>query len=195
MTNIYFVRHAQPVHNWRDNATRPLSEEGINDTKKVIDALKDTHLDYAICSPYQRSIDTIKDCAKFHGLEIHTDDRLRERTSGFNGNNMEMFYKRWSDMDYYEDGGESLGSVQDRNIQAIMEILKYHEGKNILVGTHGTALSTILNYFDKSFNCDSFFRIIDYMPYIIKLTFNESKLVNSQEILIVEKVFNTKDLK
>lgn len=27
-TRIYFVRHAQPDHNWIDDRTRPLSEEG-----------------------------------------------------------------------------------------------------------------------------------------------------------------------
>ncbi len=37
------------------------------------------------------------------------------------------------------------------------------------MGTHGTALSTILNFYDNSFECEEFLRIIDWMPYIIEL--------------------------
>ena len=29
MTRVYFVRHAQPEHDWKEDRTRPLTEEGI----------------------------------------------------------------------------------------------------------------------------------------------------------------------
>ena len=28
MTRVYFVRHAQPEHEWEEDRTRPLTEEG-----------------------------------------------------------------------------------------------------------------------------------------------------------------------
>ena len=28
MTRVYFVRHAQPEHDWKEDRTRPLTEEG-----------------------------------------------------------------------------------------------------------------------------------------------------------------------
>lgn len=28
MTKVYFVRHAQPEHDWEEDRTRPLTEEG-----------------------------------------------------------------------------------------------------------------------------------------------------------------------
>ena len=28
MTRVYFVRHAQPEHDWEEDRTRPLTEEG-----------------------------------------------------------------------------------------------------------------------------------------------------------------------
>ena len=28
MTKVYFVRHAQPEHEWEEDRTRPLTEEG-----------------------------------------------------------------------------------------------------------------------------------------------------------------------
>ncbi|MBQ3514588.1 MAG: histidine phosphatase family protein [Lachnospiraceae bacterium] len=192
MTSIYFVRHAKPNHCWEDDRTRPLSEEGMADSEQVVKKLHDIPFDYAISSPYIRSVDTIKECAKDHKLEIHMDERLRERQKGRDGNNFTMFQKRWGDFDYHEEGGESLRMVQDRNIETIMELLEYHEGENILVGTHGTALSTILNYFNPTFLCDDFLRIIDFMPYIIRLDFNEKQCVGKEELLIVEKEYKGK---
>ena len=189
MTNIYFVRHALPDYSCRDAALRPLTDEGMRDTAEVVRAMKDIHLDYAISSPYKRSYDTIKGAADDHGLKIELDDRLHERISGENGNNREMFQRRWSDFNFCEEGGESLGSVTERNMAAVHDMLRAHEGENIMVGTHGTALSTILNYYDSTFGVEGFLRIINYMPYIIRLGFDGMKLVEKEEILIVDKHF------
>lgn len=189
MAIIYFVRHAQPEHSWEDDKTRPLTGEGSNDSEKVYEVLKNVNLTYAISSPYKRSIDTIRHCAESHGLKIHIDERFREREKGLNGNNFGMFQKRWADFDYHEDGGESLRSVQERNILALFELLDSHTNDIIILGTHGTALSTILNYFDNDYNCESFLRMIDFMPYIIRLDFNGRECIGKEEILIVKKEF------
>lgn len=189
MTNIYFVRHAQPQYSCEDASLRPLTEEGIKDTAKVVEAMKDIRLDCAISSPYKRSYDTIKQTAEEHGLVIETDDRLHERISGKNSNNADMFRRRWADMSFCEPDGECLQSVMDRNIAAINDILDAHEGKNIIIGTHGTALSTILHYYDNSYGLEGFLRMINFMPYIIRLGFNGRELVEKEELLIVEKEF------
>ena len=65
MTTIYFVRHAQPEYSWKDDKTRPLTGEGIADSERVYEVLKDIKLTYAVSSPYKRSIDTIKHCAEW----------------------------------------------------------------------------------------------------------------------------------
>lgn len=189
MTNIYFVRHAQPDHSCSDAALRPLTDEGKRDTAEVVEAMKDIHLDYAVSSPYKRSYDTIKQAADEHGLEIDIDDRLHERISGKNSNNPDMFRRRWADLDFCESDGECLRSVMDRNIAALNDILDAHKDENVMVGTHGTALSTILHYYDNSFGADDFMRIIDFMPYIIRLGFEGRECVEKEEILIVEKEF------
>lgn len=189
MTNIYFVRHAQPDYAFADAAKRPLTEEGERDTLKVVEAMKDIRIDFAVSSPYKRSFDTIKQTADEHGLDIAIDERLHERINGKNSNNLEMFRKRWSDLSYSESDGECLQSVMDRNIAAVNDILDSHRDENIMVGTHGTALSTILHYYDNSFGVDDFMRLIDFMPYIIRLGFNGRELVEKEEILIVKKEF------
>lgn len=192
MTSIYFIRHAQPDHNWEDDRTRPLSDEGAQDCKKVADLFRDIKIDYYISSPYERSINTIKESANNHNMAIDTDERFREREAGINGNNFEMFRKRWDDFDFHEESGESLNIVQKRNIEAISEILNNYKDKNIAIGTHGTALSTILNHFEPSYCCDDFLRMIDFMPYIVRLDFNGTDYIGREELLIIEKEFKKK---
>lgn len=189
MTKVYFVRHAQPEHAWEDDRTRPLTKEGIEDSKQVLEFLKDKEIDKFYCSPYKRSMQTIAETAAYYGKEILTDERLREREKGSNGNNHGMFQKRWADLSYHEEGGESIQMVQERNIAALQDILKENPNKKLVIGTHGTALSSMLRYFDESFNCEAFLRIIDWMPYIIELDFEGDKLVNKIEHLYVQKEF------
>lgn len=192
-TEVYFVRHAQPEHMWEDDRTRPLTDEGKKDTKIVLDFLKSKEIDVFYSSPYKRSFDTIVDTAAFFGKKILTDERLREREKGIGGNKHGMFEKRWADHDYHEENGESINMVQQRNIEALTEILLVNKGKKIVIGTHGTALSTILNYYDPEFGCSDFLRIIDWMPYIIELDFDGDKLLSIEEHCYVEKVFQGKE--
>ena len=37
MTRVYFVRHAQPEHEWEEDRTRPLTEEGKKDSAIVLE--------------------------------------------------------------------------------------------------------------------------------------------------------------
>ena len=57
MTRVYFVRHAQPEHDWKEDRTRPLTEEGKVDSVIVLEFLKDKKIDSFYCSPYKRSMD------------------------------------------------------------------------------------------------------------------------------------------
>lgn len=196
MLKVFFVRHAQSEHNWEDDRIRPLTQEGKIDAQSVKHFLVDKKIDSFYCSPYKRSIDTIAESAAYFQKEIYTDERLREREKGVDGNNHGMFQKRWENHQFHENGGESIAMVQERNIAALTEIVrenqKNQEDTSIVIGTHGTALSTILNYYDRDFNCDSFLRILDWMPYIIELDFEGDILVGKQEHFHIEKVFKEK---
>jgi len=74
MTSIFFVRHAQSNHNDRNDRTRPLTAEGVADSKEVADLLKNRRIDLLMSSPYKRSMDTIADLSDAIGLKIHTDE-------------------------------------------------------------------------------------------------------------------------
>jgi L-ribulokinase len=94
----------------------------------------------------------------------------------------EFFKAQWEDFDYKLANGESLREVQQRNISALTSILEKHRGKSIVVGTHGTALSTIINYFRPDFGHDAFISIIDKMPYIIGMRFDGLNFINMEVI-------------
>lgn len=190
MKHLYFVRHAEPDHDWEEDRTRPLSAAGSSDCARVTAALHNIEVDRFVSSPYRRSFDTIRRGAEDHGKEIVTDERLRERERGNLPNSWEIIKKRWNDFSYHEDGGESLRMVQKRNVEAVLELLSGGSpSETIVIGTHGTALSTIINYFDPASGFENFKRIIDYMPYIIRLDFEGLTYVGKEEILIVEKLF------
>ena len=189
MTRVYFVRHAQSDYRVGTDRDRPLTAEGLEDRRVVLAFLLDKEIGAFYCSPYRRSMDTIAETARYFGQDIRTDERLRERESAPGGNCRELFRRRWADFDWHEPGGESLRSVQRRNIAALTDILTADRDKNAVIGTHGTALSTMLNYFDSGFGCDDFLRIIDWMPYIIELDFAGTDYLSKTEHVYVEKVF------
>ena len=195
LTIVYFVRHCQPDFSHRDDRTRPLTAMGMEDSVAVARVLHDVPIDDFYCSPYRRSLGTIAGAAQEHGLPIQTDERLRERRSGEGGNSglkddgNTPLRRRWRDFGWHESGGESLGAVQERNIQALQEILSENTGKTLVIGTHGTALSTILNHYHPAFGCEDFLRIVDWMPYIVQLTFDGQRLLTSEEIFHIDRPY------
>ena len=77
--------------------------------------------------------------------------------------------------------------VQQRNVEALMELLVKKKDHNLVIGTHGTALATILNFFDPSYQCADFLRIMRWTPYIIRLDFDGFRVAAREEMLIVDK--------
>ena len=189
MTVVYFIRHAQSDYRSGSDRERGLTPEGREDAKVVLGFLRDKPVDVFYCSPYRRSLDTVREAAEYFGLPVHTDERLREREAAPGGNSRELFRKRWADFGWHEPGGESLRSVQERNIAALSDILEAELDKTVVIGTHGTALSAILNHYDPGYNCDSFLRIIDWMPFVVELDFDGARFLAKSEWVRVEKVF------
>ncbi|MBQ2799541.1 MAG: histidine phosphatase family protein [Ruminiclostridium sp.] len=191
MTTVYFIRHAQSDRFTQDDRTRPLTAEGLSDTVKITEALSDKGITHIISSPYKRTIQTVTNLSEKLGLSIETNEDLRERNAGkWHGENFKDFIKaQWEDFDYHILDGECLKDVQSRNIKALYHYLDKYSGETIAIATHGTALSTIINYYYNDFNYDSFMRIIDYMPYVVKIEFDDKKALSLEEILIIEKEY------
>ena len=173
VTNIYFVRHAEPDYSIHDDEKRPLSNKGELDAIKVADFFKDKSIDVVLSSPYKRALDTIKPFAENSGLRIETIYEFRERKvdNCWIEDFIDFSKKQWENFNYSLSDGESLFEVQNRNIIALKEVLKKYAGKNIIIGSHGTSLSTIINYYDPTYGYDDFERIRSIMPWIVKFTF------------------------
>lgn len=179
MTRVYFVRHAQPNYDNHDDMTRELSEKGLADTALVTRSLSDKGISAVLSSPYKRAVDTVKGFADSAGLEVEIIPDFRER--GIDNvwiDDFNSFARRqWSDFDYKLSGGESLREVQRRNIAALKSAVERFEGKNIAVGSHGTALSTIINYYDPKFGYEDFEEIKPLMPFVVCFEFDGGKFV------------------
>lgn len=180
MTTIYFVRHCEPNFNNHNDELRELTEKGLKDSNLVTNFLKDKSIDIVLSSPYKRSFDTVKNFADTLGYSIEKVNDFRERKiDSVWIEDFEIFCKnQWTDFNFKLKDGESLKEVQNRNISALKEVLKKYNGKNIVIGTHGTALSTIINYYDNTFGYECYQKYKSLMPWIAKLIFNNDKFIS-----------------
>lgn len=177
MTKVYFVRHAEPNYDNHDDSLRELSPKGMEDRKLVTAFLSDKEIDVVLSSPFKRAVDTVADFAEKNNIPIKTIDDFRERKvdSCWIDDFAEFSRKQWTDFSYKLSDGECLKEVQDRNIAALNAVLEKYNGKNIVIGSHGTALSTIINYYDNSFGYEDFEKIRFIMPWIVEFAFDADK--------------------
>jgi 2,3-bisphosphoglycerate-dependent phosphoglycerate mutase len=184
MTELYFIRHAEPNYRNQNDETRELTPKGLNDRRLVTAFLKDKAIDIVLSSPYKRAYDTIIDFAQRYGYAVKTIDDFRERkVDSVWIDDFTAFSKRqWSDFSYKLSDGESLSEVQKRNIAALNAVLKDYKDKKIVVGSHGTALSTIINYYDQTFGYAEFEKIKSLMPWIVKFTFSDMDFVSIETV-------------
>ena len=55
-----------------------------------------------------------------------------------------------------------------------------------MIGSHGTALSTIINYYDSTYGYEDFDKIRCLMPWIMKFTFEGKRLINMESVNVFE---------
>lgn len=173
MTTVFFVRHAEPNYNNHDDRTRELTEKGTEDSKLVTRFFDDKEVDVVLSSPYKRAIDTVGGLAAERGLTIETVEDFRERRvdSVWIEDFSAFCRAQWENFSYKLSDGESLGEVQSRNISALHDVLKKYCGKTVVIGSHGTALSTVIHYYDSKFGYAEFEAIKNLMPWVVQFTF------------------------
>ena len=182
MTDFYFIRHAEPRYD-ADDRTRGLSEKGLRDRALAAEFLADKSVDAVLSSPYRRAVETVEVFAKERGMEVLPVEDFRERCIAdmWIEDFREFTRRQWEDHDYKLGGGESLREVQRRNIAALTDVLRQYDGKTVAVGTHGTALSTIIQYFVPSFGYAEFDRIRGKMPWAVHFAFDGGRCVRIEE--------------
>ena len=187
MTKVYFIRHSQSDISVRDGRVRPLTEKGLNDCRLVTKYLMDKNIDLVFSSPFKQAVDTIEGFAKKMNIDINIIEDFREHRSDSDMGRekkdfISLMERQWGDFNYTFSDGECLSEVQKRNIGALKELLALYEGKNMVIGTHGTALSTIINYYDSTCLFADFMEMVDIMPWVVNMTFKENKCVEIEKI-------------
>ncbi|GFK30358.1 phosphoglycerate mutase [Streptococcus canis] len=168
-TTFYFIRHAEPNDDNHDDVTRELTEKGIVANQ----AFASIPIDKCYSSPYKRSVDTILPLAKSRDMKIITLSDLRERklSDEWVKNFNEIAQKQWEDFNFKLSNGESLQEVQERNIKALNHMLSESQNQTVVIGTHGTALSTIINDYKPEFRYEAFNAIKHVFPWVVRFEF------------------------
>ena len=187
MTTVYFIKHAESDNSVRNGRIRPLTPKGLYDRPLVTEFLRDKNIDAVLSSPFKRAVDTVADFAEKNGFEIEIIEDLREQKSSKNmGKDNPAHYqfleRQWSDFSYTLSEGECLGEVQERNIFALNGVLNRYKGKNIVIGTHGTALSTIINHFDSTYSFEDFMAMVNILPWVVKMEFDGNYCAKMEKI-------------
>ena len=140
MKKLYFIRHGLSEMNiegrWSGTSETPLTTEGKKQAKTAGRQAKGLDIDYIVCSPLSRALETAQIIAKEIGYpieKIHTNNLFIERHWG------ELEGKKW-DPDLNLDGIvdiETRDTILERARQAI-EFLKTLKAHNILVVSHGS---------------------------------------------------------
>ena len=184
LTTIYFIRHAEPNYHNHDDFLRELTDKGLQDSKELVNLFSEILIDAVYSSPYKRAVDTITPLALSKQKSIHLENDFRERKitdkwiEDFTG----FTEKQWTDFSYRLEGGESLSQVQNRNIQALEKVLQEHKGHTVVIGTHGTALSTIIQYYQPTFGLSDFQRVKHLFPWVVRLQFEDLSFHSFSEI-------------
>lgn len=181
MQTVYFVRHCEPDYTNHSDMLRPLTEKGEVDAVRLTEFFQDKDVEAVLSSPYLRAMDTVIGIADSIGQEVETDFDFRERrvTDGSWVEDLGSFLRdQWMDFSYHLPEGECLEEVRERNVRALFRALDRHPGETLVIGTHGTALSTIISYFDPSFGYEEFMRIVKKMPWVVRMEFEGRRLVH-----------------
>lgn len=154
---IYSTRHGQTEFNRQEIILGitdiELDETGERQAAVLAERIYELdEIDMIISSPMKRALQTARTIAERCGLEIITEDRLREWdygsfegksrfTEGFAENKLDFGVKMGRN-------GESLLQLAHRVYSALDDIISKYNGKTVLIVSHGGVCRVIETYFN-----------------------------------------------
>ena len=180
ITTVYLVRHAEPNFYNHNDMDRELTLKGLQDCQLLLNYFSKQNIHVIYSSPYRRAIETIKSKAEFHQVSVIKRDAFRERkiSSNWIEDFQNFVQKQWQDFSFKLPSGESLEEVQERTVHALKYLLKERLGEQIIISSHGTAISTIVNYFYPQFGLSDFQKLKRLFPFIIRMTFDKERCLS-----------------
>ena len=135
----------------------PLSDLGERQAQAIADRLRAVTFSHLYSSDLGRAVQTATCISNETGHEINLDIELRERNMGiFQGYTRSEMKENYPDewdqynsrnkFDYVIPNGESQRQRLERSIRVINRLADTHEGKTIVVVSHGGILRGIFEY-------------------------------------------------
>lgn len=127
----------------------PLTTEGIAQAERVADQLKNENIGLVVSSDLERCKMTAEIIAEKTGAKIIFDKRLRERGLGIaegmaRGERERIYGDIMKDYENKIPGGESWQELEKRLSEVLVDHLKDHEHKNIVVVSHGAPINFLV---------------------------------------------------
>lgn len=154
---IYSTRHGQTEYNRLDlilgTTDLPLNETGEAQARELAEEVARLgDVDVIIVSPLLRAQTTARAVAERCGLDIVTDERLREWDYGeFEGKSRYTAGFAETKLDFgvrMGRTGESVLQLAHRVYAALDDIIAEYSGKNVLIVSHGGVCRIIETYFN-----------------------------------------------
>ena len=161
MTEIVLIRHGETSWNFaarlQGHLDIPLNARGVEQARRLAQALGDEVFDAVIASDLQRAFDTAQAIAAPRAMRVLVDSNLRERCFGaFEGllyaDIESHFPQAWQDwktraIDARYPAGvrvaETLREFSARSLDSVFGHARAHPGKKIAIVTHGGVLDCV----------------------------------------------------
>jgi probable phosphoglycerate mutase len=158
-TRVFMIRHGATVLSAEDRFAGAtdvaLSDEGREQTRLLAQRLSSEKIVAIYTSPLGRTVETAGILAAPHKLEVQTRDGLREISHG----RWEQLTRREVEERFPEEaaewerdpytfapvGGESGLAVTARALPVLIQLVREHPGKNILVVSHKATIRLLLS--------------------------------------------------
>ena len=151
---FFLLRHGQTDFNVRgliaalieESSDNPphLNEVGENQARDAAESLANESIDFIYSSPFKRTVQTASIVSERVGIETKVDNRLREveagTLAGWTIADWEKYFEGKNTLTEGPPGGESLNDVRERAAEFLNDVNGGHNGKNILVVSHGDTL-------------------------------------------------------
>ncbi len=195
-TTVYLIRHSEPskIINYLGsndslqirNEKNILSSFGEEKAKELSLTEEMQNIDVVISSKYVRAISTAKYIAENNNTNINVIEDFEERKFGINSWDelpKDFEKKQLEDKTYKLNDGENQIEVAKRMYNALLEVIKEHKGKRIVIVSHATAITFLfINYFSDKITLDNNFKW--NAPEVFKLEFNNNSLESIKNIRV-----------
>jgi alpha-ribazole phosphatase len=174
MTEIILIRHGETDWNiegrYQGQSDVPLNQNGIQQAKEMANRIRHYQFNAIISSDLSRAKQTAEILSETCESPLQIDPRLREINQGewegmlyadIRSRYSKAFEERLHNpLDVAPPGGETVGQVRDRVLEAIQEIVEQFPDGIVAIVSHGLSLAIIKVHF----NHYQFENVWDHIP-------------------------------